>query len=221
MKSMATKYFLAAICMFMSGVAIGQTQVPNTFQAGTPAKAAEVNANFAAVATAANDNAQNIADSSSVLANVSQNVSGNTQNIAANTQNIESVSQSVASIIAQPRFSFAGFSTAQVDGGAGFFGMAATCQADFGPDSRMATSKEIVESTIQPTLTATHAWVQPLIIAAGAGSHDYSGLSNPLSCNTWSDANGTEGFGLTILPNGGFVKVRCDRVRPVACSVLQ
>lgn len=36
----------------LAGFAWGQTTVPNTFTAGTPARAAEVNANFQALASA-------------------------------------------------------------------------------------------------------------------------------------------------------------------------
>lgn len=42
------------------GVAYGQTQVPNTFQAGQPARAADVNNNFSTLESAANQNASDI-----------------------------------------------------------------------------------------------------------------------------------------------------------------
>ena len=41
-----------ALIIGYTGVAVGQTEVPNTFQAGQPAKAAEVNANFDAIESA-------------------------------------------------------------------------------------------------------------------------------------------------------------------------
>ena len=55
--------FMAAIALtaIYSGDASGQAQVPNDFQAGQPARAAEVNANFDALETAVNQNAAGIA----------------------------------------------------------------------------------------------------------------------------------------------------------------
>src|ERR1017187_5087620 len=42
-------------------VVAGTVTIPNVFAAGTPARAADVNADFSAVATGVNGNAQNIA----------------------------------------------------------------------------------------------------------------------------------------------------------------
>jgi len=44
--------FIALSCIVFSAAAVAQTTVPNTFTAGTAAKAAQVNANFTALATA-------------------------------------------------------------------------------------------------------------------------------------------------------------------------
>jgi len=49
--------FIGVFALLFSGVAFGQTQVPNDFTAGTPARAAEVNANFDALETAVDQNA--------------------------------------------------------------------------------------------------------------------------------------------------------------------
>ena len=50
--------FLAALCTGLISVSAnaGQLNTPNSFSAGTPAVAADVNANFDAVETAVNDN---------------------------------------------------------------------------------------------------------------------------------------------------------------------
>ena len=55
-----SKYFVAGIAVLASGVALGQTQVPNQFQAGQPARAAEVNDNFSTLEAAINTNASDI-----------------------------------------------------------------------------------------------------------------------------------------------------------------
>src|SRR4029077_14910240 len=48
----------------------GPVAVPNTFTSGTPAKAADVNANFSAVATAVNASAQDIANLKTALQHI-------------------------------------------------------------------------------------------------------------------------------------------------------
>jgi len=49
---------ISAMLLMLSGVsAFAQTQVPNDFQVGQPARAAEVNANFDALETAIDQNA--------------------------------------------------------------------------------------------------------------------------------------------------------------------
>ena len=46
------KGLFGVVTLIISGVAFGQTQVPNTFQAGQPARAAEVNENFSTLESA-------------------------------------------------------------------------------------------------------------------------------------------------------------------------
>jgi hypothetical protein len=65
---------LSLLLSATSSVWAGPVDIPNQFQAGTPAIAAEVNANFSAVEAAVDDNAQQI--------------DANTQSIDANTQAI-------------------------------------------------------------------------------------------------------------------------------------
>jgi hypothetical protein len=52
MKSTITGTLAGVFALFISVDAFGQTQVPHTFQAGQPARAAEVNENFEAIASA-------------------------------------------------------------------------------------------------------------------------------------------------------------------------
>ena len=58
MKTITTAAVLALLGY--ASIAIGQTEVPNTFQAGQPARAAEVNANFDALESAIDQNANAI-----------------------------------------------------------------------------------------------------------------------------------------------------------------
>ena len=54
---------LTSVALGCPGIGIGQeTTVPNTFEAGTPARASEVNDNFSALVDAINANSAAIAD---------------------------------------------------------------------------------------------------------------------------------------------------------------
>jgi hypothetical protein len=55
-----SKIFISAFVVLLSSSVFGQTQVPNTFQSGQPARAAEVNANFSELENAVNQNASDI-----------------------------------------------------------------------------------------------------------------------------------------------------------------
>lgn len=58
--SMLKSFVLGTAFLAASAAALGQVTVPNTFTSGTPAKAADVNANFSAVVTGVNANAKAI-----------------------------------------------------------------------------------------------------------------------------------------------------------------
>jgi len=70
------------LALVTSGIAFGQTQVPNIFQAGQPARAAEVNDNFSTLESAANQNASDIASNTELI-------QANTEEIRANGQGIQ------------------------------------------------------------------------------------------------------------------------------------
>jgi hypothetical protein len=61
MRNRVRSVFGVALIAVVSTATAGTVTVPNTFTPGTPAKAADVNANFSAVANAVNNNAQDIA----------------------------------------------------------------------------------------------------------------------------------------------------------------
>lgn len=60
MKTSKSECLVGIAILMLTGAVFGQTQVPNTFQSGQPARAAEVNDNFSAVESAINQNAEDI-----------------------------------------------------------------------------------------------------------------------------------------------------------------
>lgn len=62
MKNRIAIQILGVFVFITSGIAFSQTQVPNTFQAGQPARAADVNQNFSTLETAVNANTTAIGD---------------------------------------------------------------------------------------------------------------------------------------------------------------
>lgn len=168
--------------------------VPNTFTAGTPAVAAEVNANFDAVATSVNDNDSRI------------------------TGNTDAISE-----LQSARPQLVGFTSSTFEGAAGVLNFTEGCQADF-PGSRMCTSTEIMETTAVPLLALESAWVRPDIITdTGTGlAIDASGVEAEaidLSCDGWTSQEFTS-TGLSVRRRGSFSLLRCDAPLPVACCLV-
>jgi hypothetical protein len=61
MKTKTSTNLFCAVALSASGLALAQTQIPNTFEAGQPARAAEVNENFSALKTGVDNNADALA----------------------------------------------------------------------------------------------------------------------------------------------------------------
>lgn len=78
MTAKTTRQIVGVIALIISGNIYAQTQVPNTFQAGQPARAADVNANFSAVESAVNDNDNRITANANDIASNSSAISSNT-----------------------------------------------------------------------------------------------------------------------------------------------
>ena len=70
MRISVTSLFAVLVAGFVSSVGAGTVTIPTTFTSGTPAKAAEVNGNFSAVAGAVNGNAQDIATLKTAVQNM-------------------------------------------------------------------------------------------------------------------------------------------------------
>jgi len=86
------KLILATIFLASAAIADDLT-IPNTFTAGTPAVAAEVNGNFTAVEASVDDNAADIAVTT-------VDIAANTASIADNQADIQSNSSSIAALAA-------------------------------------------------------------------------------------------------------------------------
>lgn len=67
MKWIERMLLLGAFAFLLTANAFGQAQVPNTFQAGQPARAADVNQNFSTLEASVNDNAGDIASNSAAI----------------------------------------------------------------------------------------------------------------------------------------------------------
>ena len=84
------KLTVSTLLFFVAAAANAQTQVPNDFQAGTPARAADVNANFTTLETAVNTNTNDIISNTDAISQSQSDVLANAAAIAANevaTQN--------------------------------------------------------------------------------------------------------------------------------------
>ncbi len=80
---------LLNISLFISANSFaGTVQIPNSFNSGTPAVAAEVNDNFTAVKTAVDDNNQNITDNTSAIDLVNSRITSNASEININSKNL-------------------------------------------------------------------------------------------------------------------------------------
>ena len=172
-------------------------------------------------------NASSVSTNSTSIGGNSQSITNVSQSVDTNTQDIDTVAQAVAALMPPPSFQFVGFSTATLSGSAGIFVMNAACHADFGTNSRMASSREILDSTTQPILNSSStAWVRPVIVAGSGNASsqyvwDYSGLSHfraDISCGGWST---TIKEGISINGNGIFAVGLCGALKSVACSAPQ
>lgn len=89
MKNNIVTQIIGALALVTSGIASAQTQVPNTFQAGQPARAAEVNDNFSTLESAVNQNASDIANNTSEITSNTALIQANTAAISANGRGVQ------------------------------------------------------------------------------------------------------------------------------------
>ena len=122
---------------------------------------------------------------------------------------------------------FVGYSSSTpadlVAGTGGLPPLYAACQdpmTGFGPDARMSTTKEFVESPNIDVPTPVNAWIYPTFIGYdGTTALDFSGIKGPpdeLTCGAWTSDVG----GLIVNNIGGFRRVgTCTTPRQVTCCV--
>ncbi len=103
---------------------------------------------------------------------------------------------------------FIGFSSGTTKGGAGYPGMNALCQDDFGDDARMATTLEYIVSPDASAPGATTAWIDPV------------GSTGSTTCNgDWRSSVLGQASGLIIESAGSLGRTAdCGIPRLVACS---
>jgi len=118
-------------------------------------------------------------------------------------------------------YKFVGYTVALTNGGATPFGMNSSCQAEFGSEARMATTKEVLQSIIQPSLQATAAWAHPMIVSSEGGYLiDFSGYQihrTWVSCEGWTFST-IGSNGLSIGPGGVVIHSSCESMLQVSCS---
>ena len=95
MNMTSTTRVFGIVALMMFGSSFAQTQVPNTFQAGQPALAADVNANFSTLESATN---QNTADISTNAADTQANIAALQAQVAALEATVAGMSPSILNI---------------------------------------------------------------------------------------------------------------------------
>lgn len=104
-------------------------------------------------------------------------------------------------------YEFVGFSSGTTKGGAGYPGMNALCQDDFGDDARMATTLEYIVSPEASAPGATTAWIDPI------------GPTSSTTCNgDWRSSVLGQASGLIVETGSLGRTADCGIPRLVACS---
>ncbi len=110
-------------------------------------------------------------------------------------------------------FDLEGFTTETFTGAQGVLAFTIACQVEF-EDSRMCTSKEILETVDVPLVLEGTAWVRPTYVEGG---HDISGVEDSpehYTCKGWTfDGN----KGLVVTEDGKFNTLVCNNLFKVAC----
>ena len=119
-------------------------------------------------------------------------------------------------------YRFVGFSDEMMNGGGGFLKRYQACQATYGNEARMCTSKEIMETVNLPDNLVGYGWVQPVFVQTiPTYVTDISGATQTspgyLTCQSW--INYSSGFGLVMTSNVAFGNYPCTIECYVSCCV--
>ena len=110
-----------------------------------------------------------------------------------------------------------GFTTATFTCDQGVLGFTLACQAEFGSDTRMCNSVEVMRTVNVPAGLSGTAWVRPVLTGIGAAAVDASGEPhNPihLTCRGWSNSFFA---GLSVDANGKFLTLVGISTLSVSC----
>jgi hypothetical protein len=144
-----------------------------------------------------------------------QDVTGTVEvtNDAASPVPVEVTNQPAA---CQPlRWQLVGYTVATVVGNDGFLNHSKTCAAEFA-DSRICTSREVIETTNLPD--TREAWVRPEMLSIGSPYlTEISGVHGDYRDFV---CDGAGGWGLSIRADGKFQRVPCADPKSVACCAL-
>lgn len=173
---------VAAILMISSTASAGALTIPNTFTAGTPAVAADVNTNFSAIKTAVDDNDARIntvtasaaTNASDVFTN-SRSIGLNSSDINANTTNIAGNATNITALqSAKPGYARAVGGTSVFAGiGLTGTGKAVVTLTMNAPASGFAVVTGRMMATIVHTLNTQNTYVLKISAIAGDVADDY------------------------------------------------
>jgi len=152
---------MAAALLFSSTAWAGALTIPNTFTAGTPAVAAQVNANFTAAKTAVDDNNTRITANAAAAATNATNIAANVTNITALQNAKPGYAKAVGSVSGVQRLSLTtgkAFVTLTINApAAGFAVVTGTADADIRHVKGTLSSFEMRISTVAGQVISSSA----------------------------------------------------------------
>ena len=171
MRTKVITNIFCAVALTASALTFGQTEVPNTFQAGQPARAADVNANFDELEGAVDANAAGISTNTSAIG-------GNASAIATNTTEIANNSNGIAS---NPAITSNNITEIQNNAS----GIAANEQSNAANSASIATNQAAIQAN-SDSIAAIPTFAVPVVQANGQtiGSFLYSYQGAGLVFNT-------------------------------------
>jgi hypothetical protein len=221
MKKLICVFLTAVFILTLTGLNTVSASIPSWFWNAFVDHGNQSNARFDAV-EAENDVQQAQIDALAEISNLIGSVCPDKQFVAGTNSSGNFICETPASSTgggAQSLPEFVGFSTTKVNGGAGWKGMTAACTSEFGPDAKMATEKEIVQSKNFVESAEPFAW-----IVAEAFRNRSDVMHNIRDCRGFSRADSGEQGQIVnpsnySFPNPGIGIAACNNIYAVACSL--